>query len=169
MTEIPKNIPEKKIAIVAGIIALVFVVGGVLYWQTISPFSAKNQTASVIGSQLAQSVTEPVHETITAKHQYKNGGHIVAGEVNMPTPCHILTTNVRVAESFPEQVTIDFVSTTNAEICAQVVTPARFRVNFKASGQAVIKATWNGEPVVLNLIQVSADENLDDFQIYMKG
>lgn len=165
------NISKKTVSIIAGIVALVFVAGGISYWISGMPFQAKNQTASVTSSQLAQQSGEvkPVHETITAKHQYKNGNHIVAGEVNMPTPCDILTVSARIAESFPEQVTIDFVSTTSADICAQVVTPARFKVNFQASAQAIIKATWNGQPVVLNLIQVGANENLDDFQIYMKG
>lgn len=164
-----KSMQEKKIAIVSAVIALVLVLGGLVYWQTMTPFSTKNQSASVLNSQLAQSAAQPAHETITAKHQYKNGNHIVAGEVNMPTPCDILTVNTRVAESFPEQVTIEFVSTRSSDVCAQVITPVRFRVDFKASAQAVIKATWNGQPVVLNLIPVSANENLENFQIYMKG
>jgi hypothetical protein len=152
-----------------GIIAVVLIAGGIIYWGTTSPsLNPKNQKASVTDS-LPSGQASPAHETITAKHQYQNGGHIVAGEVNLPTPCHILTTDVKVAESFPEQVTIDFVSTTNADMCAQVVTPVRFKVDFKASEQAVIKATWNGQPVVLNLVSVSADENLENFQIYMKG
>src|SRR3989344_3849143 len=75
------------------------------------------------------------HETITAKHQFKNGIHIIAGEANVPTPCHLLTTIAGVAESFPEQVTIDFAATSSADVCAQTITPVRFKVEFQASAE----------------------------------
>jgi hypothetical protein len=164
-----RNTFQKTVPTAIGIIAVVLIAGGIIYWGTTSPsLNPKSQKASVVDS-LPSGQAAPVHETITAKHQYKNGDHIVAGEVNLPTPCHILTTDARVAESFPEQVTIDFVSTTSADMCAQTVTTARFKVDFKASEQAVIKATWNGQPVTLNLILVSPDENLENFEIYMKG
>ncbi|MFA5842023.1 MAG: hypothetical protein WC835_03665 [Candidatus Paceibacterota bacterium] len=166
------DLSKKTVPAAIGIMAIILVAGTILYWGTALPsFDLKNQTASVINSQLSQpsAQTQSPHETITAKHQYKNGNHIVAGEANLPTPCHTLVTNPEVVGSSPEQVTINFISTTNSDVCAQTVTTARFKVNFKASEQAVIKATWNGQPVALNLIPVSADEDLNDFQIYMKG
>lgn len=108
-------------------------------------------------------------QTINAKHQFVGGKHIVAGEVDLPTPCHILATDVVVAESLPEQVTINFTSSTQADFCAQVITPARFKVEFNASENASIKATWNGKSATLNLIPVGQNENLDDFELFMKG
>lgn len=107
--------------------------------------------------------------TITAKHQFEDGHHIVAGELDLPTPCHILDWNVVVAESYPEQVTINFTETTQADTCAQVITPARFKVEFDATGTAAISATVNGKPAVLNLIPAEPGEDLNDFEIYIKG
>jgi len=130
-------------------------------------------TAQYYGPSSDQATPPPPpvsrHETITAKHQFKDGKHIVAGEVNVPTPCHILTAGALVAESFPEQVTIDFRASTTADVCAQVLTLARFKIEFQASEKASIRAMWNGEPVELNLIPAAPGENLEDFEIYIKG
>ncbi len=112
--------------------------------------------------------TEVVQD-ITAKHQFKNGKHIVAGEVNLPTPCYILSTDAIIAESMPEQVTLRFTTTTQGEVCAQVITPERFRIDFTASEGAIIKATWNGKPAKLNLIPAGPNEDLSNFEIFQKG
>ena len=153
-----------KILIV--IVVLIILVLGFHFFAPDSMKFWKGQTAAPI---TAITPNQSPHERITAKHQFKNGTHIIAGEVDMPTPCYILTTEARVAESMPEQVTIDFVAQTSGEMCAQVITPDRFKSEFKASQQAVIKATWNGQPVELNLIPVGADEDLINFEIFIKG
>ncbi len=106
---------------------------------------------------------------ITAKHQFKNGKHIVAGEVNLPTPCYVLGTEATVAQSMPEQITLKFTATTHGDMCAQVITVERFRFDFSASQNAVIKATWNGKPAKLNLIPAGANEDLTNFEIFLKG
>lgn len=116
---------------------------------------------------------EPTDErpatTITAKHQYKDGTHIIAGETDMPTPCHLLEWRTDIAESLPEQVMIDFSLTTQAETCLQVITPARFKIEFQASEEASIEAMLNGRPIVLNLIEADPGEDLDDFELFIKG
>ena|SRR3989344_5591656 len=147
--------------LVLGIFFYYFAPDSLKFWQ--------NQTAAVGDSDTSNESSEPAHETITAKHQFKDGKHIIAGDVNMPTPCHILTTSAQVAESFPEQVTIQFVSRTSGEACAQVITPARFKVEFTASENATIKATWNGAPVSLNLIPALPTDDLDNFELFIKG
>ena len=107
--------------------------------------------------------------TITAKHQFKDGTHIIVGETDMPTPCHIFTHETLIAESFPEQVTINFDLSTQADTCTQVITPARFLVEFQASEEASIEATLNGERIILNLIEAGPDENLEEFELFIKG
>jgi hypothetical protein len=152
--------------IITVIIILILIALGMYYFAPDSFKFWQNQTAAPIEAILP---TAPQHERITAKHQFKNGSHVVAGEVNVPTPCHILTTSAHIAESFPEQVTIAFVSQSNAEFCAQVITTARFKVDFNASENATIKATWNGSPVELNLIPAGANEDLSNFELFIKG
>jgi hypothetical protein len=88
-------------------------------------------------------------KVITAKREYSKGKHIVSGVIDLPTPCHGLSVDTTIAESYPEQVALNFISTTTAEQCVQVVTPANFREEFSASGYAIIRAYWNGEPAKL--------------------
>src|SRR3989344_4368066 len=140
---------------IVSIVLIILVILGVLYF--VLPDSMRfweGQTASVIDS-VDNSQDQSAPDRITAKHQYKSGTHIVAGVVDLPTPCYILSTSARVAESYPEQVTIDFRAETSGEVCIQVITSERFKIDFQASEQAQIKATWNGQPVELNLIEAS--------------
>jgi hypothetical protein len=86
---------------------------------------------------------------ILAKREYINGKHIVTGVIDLPTSCHTLSVDTTITESSPEQVALNFYSTTTAEQCAQVVTSVPFREEFNASGYAIIRAYWNGEPAKL--------------------
>jgi hypothetical protein len=112
-----------------------------------------------------------VPQRITAQHQYRAGMHTVAGEVDLPTPCYLLETNavVRVEEPDPDEAIIQFSTVDQSEICAQVITPVRFKESFAASEDATITATWNGTEVPINVIEVGPDENLDDFELFIKG
>ncbi len=149
----------KKGTIITILIAIVILVGGTWAW-------VKFYKSDEVNTPIVQD-DEPIMD-ITAKHQFKDGKHIIAGEVNLPTPCYVLDTQAMVAESMPEQVTIAFSATTQGEMCAQVITVDRFKVEFSASKDAVIKATWNGKPAKLNLIPAGADEDLDNFEIFIK-
>lgn len=106
---------------------------------------------------------------IDAKHFFIDGTHTIAGEIMMPTPCDLLETHAIVRESMPEQVTIAFEVVNNSEICAQVVTAQRFKVDFAASEQASIDATYRGKPAILNLIPAGPGESPEDFEVFIKG
>lgn len=106
---------------------------------------------------------------VTAKHAFRNGEHIVAGEIPLPTPCHILEASA-VASSDKKFVSLTLASSVKTgEMCAQVITPARFKVSAKADKSATITAMLNGQPVVLNLIEAGPNEDLDAFELYIKG
>lgn len=154
--------------IITSAIVILLILAGSFYF--LAPDSLKfwgDQTANTIDSVKDNNsdTTIPAHERITAKHQYKNGAHTIAGEVNMPTPCYILNVSSRNVNG---EVIIDFVSETNGDVCAQVVTTERFKVDFNAGENVVIKATWNGQPVELNLIPAGADKDLTNFEIFVK-
>jgi hypothetical protein len=106
---------------------------------------------------------------ITAKHFFINGLHTFVGEIPFGTPCELLETSSTVAESMPEQVTLDFNVINNAEVCAQVVTTQRFKVEAQASEQAIIIARFMGREVELNLVPPSAGETPEDFELFIKG
>jgi hypothetical protein len=108
-------------------------------------------------------------DRIEAKHFYIDGLHTLVGEIAMPTPCDLLEWDTIVAESFPEQATMDFNVINTAEMCAEVITPQRFKVEFTASENASIRARLVGREVELNLIPPGEGETPDDFEIFIKG
>lgn len=98
---------------------------------------------------------------LTALHQYVNGVHTLVGRVQTPTPCHVLNDAVIVGKSLPENVEVNFSLTTNPNaICVQTLSSAPFRIQFNALPSAIIQATWNGQPVRLNLVQVAPGQNI---------
>lgn len=147
----------------AGIISLILI-GGTLYFA-----QADNEPENVIEKDDEGEVLSADAVFINAKHQFRDGEHIIAGEIEVPTQCHSLSVETVIRESFPEQVTLNFSSTSEAEVCAQVMSPRRFKIDFSASENATINATWNGAEAVLNLIPAGEDEDLNNFDIFIKG
>ncbi len=158
-----QNQSMKKGIVISVVVALALILVGT--WVYVK--YVKNDSSDLSGEVKGEE-TENIPD-ITAKHQWKNGKHIVAGEVNLPTPCYLLSTDSVVAESLPEQVTLQFTATTQGDMCAQVVTTERFKIEFDASQDATITATWNGKPAKLNLIPAGPNEDLLNFEIFLKG
>lgn len=138
-------------AVVITIVVLLVIVGAFAWWQ----FRAPEELAGTP----EPTPTDNTGQSVTANHYFSNGTHTIEGNITLPTPCHELTHDVVVAESAPEQVTINFRAESTAEICTQVLADRFFTLSFQASQDAVIKATLNGVPVALNLIE-SGEGNL---------
>ncbi|MCI0619830.1 hypothetical protein L0Y40_02225 [Candidatus Wolfebacteria bacterium] len=79
-------------------------------------------------------------EKLTITHEYSGGVHHYAGVVTVPTPCHALTTDATVAESFPEQIRIVLTTTAPAPdtVCIQVLDQESFEVTARASAGALL-------------------------------
>ena len=166
LTSKPMN---KRAIAVVGVLA-VLVIGLTVYWQFFgSRPDGINQSAQVIDSQNQGSDEDA--QIITALHQFSNGRHTIAGEVDLPTPCHMLNQEVSVSGTAPnELITIAFVTTSQDQtLCAQVLKSTRYKIDFMASETAQIRATWNGVPAILNLVPVSSEESLDSFEVFIKG
>lgn len=89
---------------------------------------------------------------IAAEHTFANGEHRISGVIPLPTPCHSLEVAATIAKSLPEQVWLEFTSTSGtSDVCAQVIDDRDFELSFQASEAAVIRARWNGQVVNLNL------------------
>lgn len=159
---------SKSTIIGLGLVVVAVVVGGV--WYTSSDEPAPENNNEVEGAATSSEQFAP--ELIDAMHQYngEEGTHIVAGEVEVPTACHLLETDVTVDETSGD-ATVDFTASVEDEdqMCAQVITQQPFSVTFEASEEADIQATYNGESVELNLREVGPDEDLEDFEVYTKG
>ncbi len=143
---------------IVGVIA-VLLLSWLFFWRDNPNVSVPKEDSGVV---------EDSGVLITAKHEYKEGVHTIAGEVGLPTPCHILATDY-IMKSGPREVVLTFESSTKADACAQVITPARFKIDFKATEDAAISALWNGKKAELNLIPVGEGETLDEFEMFIKG
>ena len=106
---------------------------------------------------------------IDGKHFYIDGEHTVVGEIPMPTPCDLLEVDAIVAESFPEQITLDFSVINNSPDCEDIVTSQRFKVSATASPEATFTALFQNRVVELNLTPAGPDETPDDFELFIKG
>jgi len=154
------------IAGIVGIAVLVLIV--VMYQGSTIDMDADREWANTPAEEPKDVVITP-KTVITAKRAYQSGTHTIAGEIPMPTPCHVLAASAT-STNDGTKAFIEFTSSmSGAEMCAQVITPARFKVSVKANKDAEISATLNGQEVVLNLIEAGPNENLDDFELYIKG
>jgi hypothetical protein len=106
---------------------------------------------------------------IDAKHFFDGKTHTLVGEILMPTPCDLLNWSSDIAESMPEQVTVRFDVINDADMCAQVMTPQRFKVSFDASQGANIRVLFMGKELPLNLVPALPGESPDDFEVFIKG
>ena len=163
---------KKGTYIIAGILGLAVIGFIAISFQktTLDTKAPSADTASTTEWENAPAEVTPTPGTvITAKHAYQSGSHIVAGEIPLPTACDILATNA-VVSADKKQVLIQFTSSVKSgEKCTPDVTPARFKVSAKGDKSAVLSATLNGISVTLNLIEAGPNENLDNFELYIKG
>ena len=44
--------------------------------------------------------------TVVVQHRFLNGTHIYSGTLTTPTPCHQVSADARVMESYPEQIVL---------------------------------------------------------------
>jgi hypothetical protein len=103
--------------------------------------------------------------TIDIKHQYKDGKHIFAGVVEVPTPCH----QANLAIVGGEIAQLNFSIVDSGEICAQVISDANFYAEFEGPENQLFVANLNGEPVNLNKFEVDADLDINSIDIFNKG
>jgi hypothetical protein len=154
-------------AIVLSMVLFMIIVGGMFGFA----YLKKAEITEPVVAPVATSTTENSYgiSRIEATHFYIDGTHTIVGEIALPTPCDLLTTDARVAESMPEQITFSFSVLNNSEMCAQVVTIQRFKVSAEASKEASISATFMGMPVELNLKEAAPGETPEDFEVFIKG
>lgn len=145
---------------------LLIIIGGTYYLSSREKIAELTQSPD---KELPGAVLSEDAVRINAKHSFRNGKHIVAGEVEVPTPCHSLSVETVIRESSPEQVTLVFNTKSDADVCAQVISSRRFKMEFNAEQNASIGATFNGKPAILNLIEAGPNEDLENFDIYLKG
>lgn len=156
---------NQRALIVSGVIFLVLI-GGMFGYAAMKR-AELNKPAVVIPEPVVEDASQI---RVNAVHFFKDGVHTVVGDLMVPTPCDLIQADALVAESMPEQVTIQLTTINNDDTCAQVMTLQRFRVEFTASEGASIRATLDGTQVVLNLRDAEPGTEPDKLEdLYFKG
>ncbi len=168
---------QKSIVLI--VVLFILLIIGMFTFAHLKRVEIINDVATTTPQTNAEEIPYAYINQIDAKHYFIDGKHTLVGEIEMPTPCDLIEATAVVAESFPEQVTIDFNVVNNADVCADVITPYRFRVDFSASDEAVIKGRlvrnslvsneYYVRDIILNLIPASPDEKPEDFEVFIKG
>jgi len=153
--------------IVSAVIVLIIIVIGMFLFAYFKKTEIQNEIPYI--PPINEEVSYPEITRVDAKHFYIDGTHTIVGEILFPTPCDLLNWDVAVAESYPEQVAIDFTVINNSETCVEMVTPQRFKISFDASEDADIQVQFEGRQLELNLIPGSEGESPDDFELFIKG
>lgn len=148
---------KKTTAIVVAIVIIVLIGGGFyLSYKKgkVQTPKTEDQIPLKDGSDVDYEVT-----FINAKHQYKNGKHIYAGIINLPIPCH--SVDVKAVSTEAGKYTLEFTTKTTGEICAQVITPRPFKVEFAAAKNIKVDAMLNGKAITLNVLEVKEGGDID--------
>ncbi len=119
------------VVIIAGIVLGVF-----FFWP-----SNKNSNEDIIVDDSLPVVDEERYEV---EHDFDDGIHTISGTVTLPTPCHELNENIRIAESFPEQVFVDLTTVNTGGICIQVIDERAFSIDVEVSEEATFALTFDG-------------------------
>lgn len=105
---------------------------------------------------IEEPVDEPVvedKETLSITHSFSDGMHTYTGWVTTPTPCYTVSTDGVVAESFPEQISIEITLTPTGEVCPAVLDSKSFEIEAGASEAAILRSVRvNGESVPFTVI-----------------
>ncbi len=157
---------KKGITVAVAIVVLVLI--GIAFYSLYKNDSSTNTAPLADNSAPSQSTLAQI---VTVKHQYKDGTHTYAGTIDLPTPCQRLTQSVVKDPTIKNKFTIAFVVSNDPDstVCAQVVTSRQFKVSFAGPQNAIVGATLNGQALQWNVFDVGPNENLDSFQINIKG
>jgi flagellar basal body-associated protein FliL len=123
----------------------------------------------LVESPTQQDIVEVPMPTLDVKTQYQNGTHIVAGTIQTPTPCHTVVAQAEPMGTSTYAINISVAAPASDVMCAQVISDKKFKVSFKAPQDIEMKAFINGEEYKINPFEVPAGQNIDLFDISIKG
>ena len=135
------------------IIGLVIVVGllFIVTYFTANPVDPPSNDS--IGTTTPTVGDEPTAHPKSRRRTYR-------GVVTLPTPCHSLTSNIRIGESYPEYVTVLLTSEQNTdEVCIQVLDEREFIFTVDVHERATIRVMLDGEEVEANLEEITVEQN----------
>ena len=123
----------------------------------------------IIESPTIEESTDDFLPTLEVKEQYKNSTYTFVGSIQVPTPCHSVASKVNKISDSEYQIELTTVSPAKDIVCAQVVTDKSFKVSFQAPVGVKVTAILDGVPYQINRFVIPNDQNIDTFQLEVKG
>lgn len=117
-------------------------------------------------------IEEPADNFLSAlelKEQYKNSTYTFVGSIQLPTPCHSLTNKVNKISETEYQIQLTTVPPQKDQVCAQVLTDKSFKVSFQAAANIKVTVLLDGVVYQVNRFVIPNDQNIDTFQLEVKG
>ncbi len=124
---------------------------------------------SVIEAPVVEESTDTTTSTIELKEQYKNLTYTFVGSIQTPTPCHSVESKVNKISDNTYQIQLTTVAPGKDVVCAQVITDKVFKVSFQAPEDIQVEATVDGIPYNVNRFLIPSDQNIDTFNLEIKG
>src|SRR3989344_7481643 len=87
---------------------------------------------------------KPLAQKAEGIHYVGDGIHTVEGTVTLPNPCYTLSVVSEKRSGAPEEVLLRFTANQTADVCAQVLYSAPFRLTFDADEHANLSGEING-------------------------
>jgi hypothetical protein len=149
-----------------------YIIGGVLVLSALAFgfifFRSQTIPVEQVPSLTPTSTGVVIPSIITAKHAYRNGEHILAGDMNLPTSCHLLEHTVTILPD-ESRATIAFSRNFTGGDCPGGEISTRFLVQFKGKPDTQIRVTVDGQEVPLSLIEVPPEEDIENTEVFLKG
>lgn len=123
----------------------------------------------VIESPTVDETPEMLVTPLDVKEQYRDGKYTFAGSVQVPNPCYTLKSQANKIEEDEYQIQITTTPPKAGTMCAEVITDKQFKLTFEAPQDILVTATINGIEYNVNRFVVPADQNIDDFDLSVKG
>jgi len=107
--------------------------------------------------------------TLDVKRQYENGVYTFAGDVQVPTPCHNISSEMIPMENNEYALVLKTIIPAQDVMCAQVITSKEYKVSFEASQNVVVRAFVDDVEYKVNNFDIPEGFNIDEFDLKIKG
>lgn len=144
--------------IVVVLVLLALVIGGVVYYRsqnTVDDFDTTSPDTRDDTNTTTNGTDNVAQERLTIIHSY-DGTHSYGGSLVAPTPCHTLEADALVAESSPEQISINltFEAPEEGTACMQVTDRKTFDLDVNASEEAqLVRVMLDGASIPFEVFE----------------
>jgi len=123
-------------AVLGIVVVAAIILAGFFFWP-----SAQNEPKDIVEEV---PLVVDIEDEVAVEHLFDDGIHTISGVATLPTPCHELQENIRIAESFPEQVSIDLSIVDTGGICIQVIDEREFSIDVEVDVAATFTLSIDG-------------------------